>query len=275
MAKEEDYPEGCHRGKGKMLVLVALLIAVGMLGSAYILSTGNYAPTVNVAGSIPDHAISVSGTATQKVTPDLLQIQLKVQTEATDAKTSETKNAGVSSALLAKLKELGLDEKSVQTISYSMDPIATSDYVCSDKMMSSNCHYEYTTTGYQTTHTFNVDVEQLDKGGSIIDAATAIGTNETFVDYITFTLKDATKKSLETALLTQAAAAAKAKATAVASGMGVSVGNVLSASESYSYPVYNNYAYSGKASDYAAVPTQLSPGQLDVSATVSAAYAVK
>ncbi|MFN7990802.1 MAG: SIMPL domain-containing protein [Candidatus Micrarchaeia archaeon] len=282
---KDDEMMMAHQGKGMMLVIAALLLAVGMLGSAYLLSKGDYAPKVNVTGgpsspnvyvsSTPtDHVISVSATATKKAAPDLLNLALRVQTDSGTAKKAQQDNAAVSADLRSRLKALGIADSDIQTVSYSVDPVYDSQYICDKGGM--NCHYTSKVTGYRTTHSLNVRLTDLTKGGDVIDAAASAGTNQTFVDYVQFTLKDETKAAIEKSLLQDASAMAKSKAQSIAAGVGVSLGKILSASESFSYPVpYYTKNYMMAAADSAPVPpTQLSPGQVDVSAVVSASFEI-
>ncbi len=286
MAKEEEDAAPMYPGrKGPFVIVAALFLALGMLGSAYLISQANFAPQVNVTGgpaypnvyvssTPPDHAISVSATAEQKVAPDLLVIQLRVQTESQNAKESQSENAAVTADLLTKLKAQGLTDQDIQTVSYSVNPEYNSAYVCDRN--GYNCHYDSNLTGYSTVNTLSVQVYDLTKGGDIIDAAATAGTNQTFTDYVQFTLKDSTERSLEKSLLQNASTEAKSKAQSIASGLGVSLGNVLSASESYSYyPTYYKNAIAMESAG-AGVPvaTQLSPGQVSVSATVSTSFAI-
>jgi len=281
--KDDECCRGPCGGKGMMIVLAALLLAVGMMGGAYLLSKGDYAPKVDLSGfkSTPnvyvtpnptEHAISVSASATKKVAPDLLEIQLRVQTESKNAKDSQDENARVKAILMEKLKALGVADTSIQTTSYNVEPVYDSHYTCDKDDM--NCHWDSTLTGYQTVHVLNVDVEALDKGGAIVDAASEAGTNETFVDSTSYTLKEETKSEMAKTLLQEASAAAKAKAQRIADGLSVTLGKVLSASENSYYPTpyYNSYKSMDAAA--AAAPTQLSPGQVDMSVSVSVSYEV-
>jgi len=281
---KDDVGMCCSSDCGKFAVVAALLLAVGIMGGGYLLAQGDYASKLNVTGgpsypnvyvsSTPaEHAISVSATASQKVAPDLLNIQVRVQTESANAKESQEDNADVSAVLKSKLKALGLEDTSIQTVSYSVDPIYDSTYSC-DKS-GYNCHYDSRLTGYRTSHTLNVELTDLDKGGDVVDAAASAGTNQTFVDYVQFTLKDATRRAVEKSLLKTASEEAKSKAEGIAQGLGVSVGKVLSASQSNSYyPVYYRAMSYDMAEGAAAPKTSLSPGQVDVSATVSTSFEV-
>jgi uncharacterized protein YggE len=287
MAKNDEPEEAMRypprRGMA-MMIVPAVLIMVGMLGGAYLLSLGNYAPNVNVNGGPtnpniyvssqpPQHVVSVSATVTQNVAPDLLLVYARVRTEATTAKASQSDNAVVVADLLPKLKALGLADSDIQTTAYSVDPVYNSSYVCDKSGM--NCRYESSITGYTTTQGLLLNVKQLDKGGDVIDAASTAGENQTFVDSVSFTLQDATRASLEKALLKNASTESKAKAQNIADGLGVSLGKVLSASESYSYypQPYYDYKVMDMAGQASSVPpTQLSSGQVDVSVTVSTSF---
>ncbi|MEW6748756.1 MAG: SIMPL domain-containing protein [Candidatus Micrarchaeota archaeon] len=282
MAKEntEAMPQ-----RGFMLVAAALFMMVGMLGSAYMLAQVDYSPTVNVEGgptnptvyvssTPPDHAISVSATASEKVAPDLLNLQLRVQTDSSNAAESQSENAQVTAELKTELEKLGLEDKAIQTTSYNVYPVYDSEYVCDG---GNKCRWDSVLTGYRTVHSLNVEVTQLDMGGEIIDAASTAGVNQTFVDYVDFTLKPETRRTLEKALLKEASAETRSKAQEIASGLGVAIGSPLTVSESFSYPYYPAYrggVYMAEAADYAA-PTSLSPGQVEVSATVSTSFAIQ
>lgn len=272
-------------GKGSMVVLAAVILSLGMLGCSYLLAQGDYAPKVNVTGgpaypnvyvssTPPTHAISVSASASQRVDPDLLEMQFRVQTEDVNAKQSQSENAAVVAELKSNLKALGVDDKDIRTASYNVYPVYKSEYMC-DKA-GGGCHYESTLTGYRTIHYLGLRVTDLAKGGDMIDAASDAGENQTFVDYVQFTLKDESRRALEKSLLQNASAEAKSKAQSIAAGMGVSVGRPLSASESYSYyPYQPMYRSALMAEDMAGAPsTELSQGQVEVSVSVSSSYEI-
>jgi uncharacterized protein YggE len=268
---------------GGPLLVAALLIALGMIGGSYLLAQGDYAPKVDVSdiatypsvyvsSTPPEHVISVSATASEEVSPDLLMIQLRVQTEAKNAKQSQADNADVTAQVMGELEKLGISDEEIQTTYYRVEPVRKNVRHCDDEV---NCWWESVVTGYRTTHALTVSLTNLDIGGDVVDSATAVGTNQTFVDYISFTLQDETRREIEKSLLEEAAEKATAKAGNIASGLGVSVGKPLSASESVSYPYYYDYYRGGVAYEAAAVPsTEFAAGEIEVSATVSASFEI-
>lgn len=279
MGKEEGC---CTYDCGKMVVIAALLLAIGMVGASYLLSQGDYAPNVDV-GNItsmpnvyvssqpPEHTLSVSASASDRVSPDLLLVQLRVQTEDRNAKEAQSENADVTADLRTKLEALGIQDSDIQTTSYSVEPVYESTQQCDAS--GYNCRWDSKLTGYRAVHQLTVRLTDLDKGGEVIDAAATAGTNQTFTDYVSFTLKDETRRNVERSLLQNASSEAGAKARSIASGLGTTLGKVTSASESYSYYPYDyRGGYAMEAAS--AAPTVLSPGEVEVSMSVSVQYEI-
>ncbi|MFH1394079.1 MAG: SIMPL domain-containing protein [Candidatus Micrarchaeota archaeon] len=296
MAKEKmDF--AYHHNSG--MLIGKLILALALLGSAYMISMGigSYQPgDVYVSSSPAEHTIDVSSTATTEVEPDLLVVQLRVESEARTAGASQEANAEDVDAVKAAIMALGIPEKNIKTTSYGVDVKEESHYICvntsrpyidesgmygapepapydSYAYEGTDCYWDYVMVGYETRHVLSVEVEALDRGGDVIDAAIKAGATE--IDYISFTLKPETQKALEKSLLRQASADAKSKASEIAGGLGMSLGNAVSAGESanyyYDYPRYDNYAYAMEAGA-AAPKTSVSPGQVTVSATVYASF---
>ena len=73
---------------------------------------------INNTGNV----ISVNSKETVSVVPDIAQIVYSVRTEDTTAAACQQKNAESVSSVIARLKELGVEEKSIQTSDYYMIP---------------------------------------------------------------------------------------------------------------------------------------------------------
>ena len=269
----------------KGMIIAALLIALALFGGAFMLSqtpakiqVSNLSSTPNVyVSSAPiEHVISVTGTSTKVVSPDLLQISMRVTTTSESARTSQSDNAQVFATLKAKLLAAGLTETDIKTVYYSVSPIYKSVYKCPRTGSTVDCFYDSELDGYTTTHNIQLRVTNLNKGGELIDLASSAGTNQTFVDGIYFTLKDETKKSIETELLSLASADSLVKAQRLASGTGSTVGKLLAISESYNYnypqPYYSRDSFA--AVSEASAPTSVSGGTTSVSVSVSAQYQI-
>lgn len=237
------------------------ILAVIMLVGFYFITTQIQAPEVNVSTYPETHAIYTSGTSSTKVDPDLLLITLGVETKETTAAGSQSENAKLMDAVKTAIKAQGLTDSDIQTTQFSVQPV------------QEKINDQYVITGYRTTHLVTLNIENLDNGGKILDAASTAGANR--IDTISFTLKQATTRSLQEQQLGIAAADAKTRAQKIASGLGQSIGKVVSASENFYYaPTTRSFdgAYEIAAPS---AQTGLSSGQIEVGATVSVSFEVK
>ncbi len=270
--------EKCTHGHLVPLVIIVL----GLLGAAYIISTSAEAPVINleenpniyVSSTPPEHTIDVSATATDYVDPDLLVLSFTIENEEDDATDSQTETASEMNAVKTALAGFGIKDEDIKTTRYSVDVVKTSHYICRNETSKTDCYYDYVITGYRTTHSIQVNVYNLDQGGDILDAAAGAGAE---VDSISFTLKPETRDEINNQLLEEASGKAKTKAASIAKGLGAAVGDVFSASSGYDYyPVYRSYdmAYA-EAGSAPAPSTELSGGQIEVTASVSASFEIQ
>jgi len=263
-------------------VVNVIILAIAILGGAYLLSTSAEAPIINleenpniyVSSTPPEHTIDVSATATDYVDPDMLILSFTVENEAEDATESQTQTASEINAVKAALTGFGIKDEDIKTTRYSVDLVRESHYICENETSKTDCHYEYVITGYKTTHSVQANVYNLDQGGDIVDAAAGAGAE---VDYISFTLKPETRDTVNNQLLEEASAKAKTKAASIATGLGVTVGDAFSASTGYEYyPDYRSYdVMYAEAGSAPAPTTELSGGQIEVTASVSASFEIQ
>lgn len=209
--------------------------------------------------------ISVSGTIAKTASPELAYVTVSVQTLDKSASKSQSDNAVIATRVMDALKGAGIAADDIETASYSVNE----EFQWNESLRKSE------SVGYRTTNSITVTVRDLDKVGSTIDAAVQAGANS--VSGVSFGLTKQTQSALKTAALKEAAENAKEKAQSIASGLGIGVGQVYSASESSSYitPYYaRNYAMdSAGASE--SVPTPVTPGDIEFSATVSVQFEIQ
>ncbi len=160
------------------------------------------------------NTISVQGTSSIEVTPDQASITFSVLTSAQTADSARSENALTVTKLKLQLTELGIEEDSMKTTQYSMQPL----YKYDDKGQNPEL------TGYQVIHDISVVVKDLALTGRVIDTALTAGANK--VEDIRFQKKD--QSSLETKILALAAKDAQVKAEAIATALGKQVINVIS-----------------------------------------------
>jgi uncharacterized protein YggE len=136
------------------------------------------------------------------------------------------------------------------------------------------CERDCNITGYKTTHTLTVATGKTTDGGKMVEAALN-ATNNAKIDYIYFSIKEATRVNVESELQASAAAAAKSKAENIAKGLGAKLGKIVSINPDYYYP-YPMYAY-GEAggvtsSDATNVPTEIFPTDTTMSSSMTVVY---
>jgi uncharacterized protein YggE len=218
---------------------------------------------VDSSGTAPEHTISVSGTGTVTLMPDVADLQLGVLTSRPTVKAAQADAAVAMTRILAALKALGIDDKDIQTSNVSLQP--TYDY--SSGMNPPRI------TGFQMSNSVTVTIRDLDKLGDAIDNSLAAGA--TSLDGVTFRVNDET--SAEAQARQAAMTEARSKADTLAAVAGISIAGVASIAETSApiqYPI--NYTLGGaSAPDVAKVATPIQAGTTDVTITVAVVYLIQ
>lgn len=260
------------------VVMASLVLGIALVAGFYTLGSLSEPAKVDVSGIEyeQENAIQTSATATSYLSPDLLTISFRIETESESADDAQSENAAKTEAVIDALKSKGIREEDIKTVYYNIDIERVSHYICRNTTEGSDCYWDYIPRGYSTTHMISVEVEDIEQGGAVADTIMDAGATE--IDYISFSLKDETRKEAEKELLEDAAGKSKEKAGKIALGLGVALGKPLSAGESaqyyydYSTP-YRTYGYTMAAE---AVPeTSFAPGEIKVSATVYTSFSIE
>lgn len=262
-----------------VVVTLSLLVAVNDQRQAvYVSNNGNklsLAPFADsllggsawAAETVTDKTLFVSGSATASASPDKVTIQFSVVTDDDSAQVSQQENADKTAAVRAALIAKGIAASDIETTGYSLYRLTDYNYQTGATINK----------GYRTTNSMQVELSDISEAGSVIDAAVSGGANG--VDGVYFGLSDAKTQELSMQALEAAGKNAKDKADAVATGLGVSVTRLMSATEGYTYvpTIYRNYALDSAKAEGAgssAAPTDVTPGDISVTATVSAVFEI-
>lgn len=220
------------------------------------------------SSSISDvNSISVNSSEKVTVVPDIAQVEYSVRTEAGDAAACQQKNTESVSQVIELLKSLNIDEASIQTSDYYMNPV-----------------YNYSgntarVTGYEAVATLTVSDLPIDVLDEILSQSVSNGINT--IRSITY---QASKydESYQQAL-TAAVESAHQKAQALADAAGCQVGSVINIRETsgYSEARYSDYALTNR---YAAAKQEMSmamedsagimPGEIQVEASIVVEYQI-
>jgi len=202
-------------------------------------------------------SISVSGTGTASAVPDVVDIQMGVDTADSDPVAAGDQNSEKMNAIIAVLGEMGIAETDIQTINYSM---WVEDVYDRDNQPTG-------AKRYRVTNQVNIRLRDLSQIGTLIEEATNMGA--TYVSGITFGVAETTE--LEQAALDNAIDNAQGKAAWMASKMEANLGPVVNVIEGglYSSPMPMAAESMGQGGG-GEVP--ISQGQFSMTAQVQVTY---
>ena len=231
-------------------ILAILALAVSACGPT----------TVNQAAPVTPRTLNVSGLGVVYLTPDIVYINIGVNTQRENAAEAVEVNKGQTNAVIAAIKESGVEEKDIRTTNFSI---------------WSNPQYDpagqITGTTYSVDNTVNVTVRDLENLGDLLDAAVNAGAINIYS--IQFDVEDKAEATKEAR--TKAVEDAKLEAQELAETAGVSLVDIQTINyyESNPTPYFEGKGGGGGAAMESAVPIQ--PGQLAISVTVNVTYTIK
>lgn len=239
---------------GAMMLSAALFF--GSVGTGA-LST----PVAKAADQVKRDYVSVSGTGTVEVEPDIAYVSLGVVSRGKTAAEAQTQNA----AAFDKVKKLLSDtfkiqDKDIKTVDFSVQPQYQYKENTEPKIVA-----------YEANHMVVVNVRDLTKVGKLVDEASKAGANR--INNIRFDVEN--KENSEAQALEKAVANARKKAEAIAKASGRQLGIVISVTEggsSYN-PIYMNEPLMAK--DMASAESAPQAGQVKLSESVQVEFELK
>jgi len=237
--------------KTKSIFVAALALIALVLGAC--------APA---AGNPAVRSISVSGSGTAYLVPDIAYIYVGVHTEKPTASEAVTENTSQTEKMIQALTDFGIDAKDIRTTNFSIWPMDKYDPLSGAPTGEK---------AYSVDNTVYVTIRDLDKLGDLLDTVVTAGANT--VNSIQFDVADK-DEALKQARADAVKNAAK-QAQELADAAGVSLGEIQSIGfyDSAPYPVFDGKGGGGVAAEAAAVPIQ--PGQLTFTVTVNVTYELK
>ncbi len=186
--------------------------------------------------------------------PDVVSVQLAVDTRARTASRAGQDNADRMAAVRKALRDLGLADSAITTAYYQIH------FEMSGSQMRD--------TLYVASNAVRVETKQLDLVSRIVDTALEAGaTTVSGLSYSASDTRDATRQALAAAVRD-----ARAQAEAVATAAGGTLGALIemSAQQNRPGPVpYMQVRLTGRSEG---AETPLMPGEITISATVSARW---
>jgi uncharacterized protein YggE len=242
----EDRLAGCRLRPAALALIttVAVFFQTAALGAL-------------AAGAAEAPTIVVTGSGDVSAAPDRAAVNLGAVAEAKQAIEAQKQLNQIMQRVVKDIKALGIADEKIHTDRLSLYPVYSNPGRKTDQEAEAP-----RIVGYRATNTVRVQVDDLDRVGSVIDAGITAGANQ--LANLSFELRDDGKYRQEALKL--ATQEARVKAAAIAAAMDLQLGEVVEIREEGArmpYPTERKYAAPASAG------TPIQPGQIEVSAGVS------
>jgi uncharacterized protein YggE len=251
-----------------IIVAFAMVLTAG-LGAIWL--WGQFAPSVE-AQSVeaselsPAQTITVVGTGSASVEPDIARTSIGVETYGETVAEAVDANSELMTSILTALEAAGIDGKDIQTSGYSINMERYPEP--QPRVISTEEGDEGNQPQYRVSNMLNVTIRDLDSVSDVLDAAIEAGANSIWG--VNFALEDMSEA--QAGAREDAVADAASRASALAELGGVELGPIMSISEVIGGGAVPMAVTVEKAVASGAGP--ISPGELEVSYQVQVVYFV-
>jgi uncharacterized protein YggE len=211
----------------------------------------------------PRPTISVSAMAEVSADPDQAVVRLGAIAEAAEAAAAQMELNAIMQKVIAAVTAAGVESRAMRTDSLSLSPVYRPPNPREPQPQ------EPRISGYQAQNVVTIELDDITKVGAVIDAAIGAGANR--LEGVTFGLRNGSAARAQAPEQAVMEARTQAETIAAAAGMRIQGVASITASGSYTRPPMPLQARAFAAE--AATPVQ--PGQVDVSASVTASYFIE
>lgn len=255
-------------------VRVALTSVLVLLALFLLVSTINTASNLGRSGQPATDTITVNGTGEATMIPDIAKISFTIQNTAATVPEANDKTNKQGNEVIAYLKQQGIKETDIRTLSYSVNPQYSYPNPCPPGSACPTYSGSPKITGYQAMHSIQVTIRDTKNAGTIL---AGLATHQVQnVSGPEFTLDDSNAGYL--AARAKAIDDAKAQARQLADQLGVRLGKIVNFSESSGgYPrpmMYEAYGKGAATADSVATPS-IQTGENTYNASVSVTYEIR
>ena len=217
------------------------------------------APAAAQEPAEPTRRIRVEGRGEASATPDLARLRIGVTARAPDAAEAARAASRRAEAVIAALREAGIEGQDLQTAEIALHPVRNRP----------EPGQAATIEGYEARNALSVTLRALDRLGEVIDAAVAAGADDLGAVRFDLSERDAILAEARRAAVADAEAAARLLAEAA----GVGLGPLLDLSLGAAGVPAPRFAMRAEMAADASTPVE--PGALTAEAVVSAVYAME
>ncbi len=213
--------------------------------------------------------IVVTGIGLQNIPADTGIVHLGIEARGKTVAAAREDAAQAMTKVRDAIKALGIAEKDIVTSYFNIQPETVWVEVKDDL----GTHGQPRIIGYVVTNQVEVTVKKIDDVGKVVDAAAEKGGDLIRINSISFTVGDPGAYAISMREL--AAQDAKAKAEIYAKAMGVKLGALVYLTEQQSSaPVVQKDLAYARAAMAESAPTPISPGEIDLSTTITAVFSI-
>jgi len=234
------------------------MILLGIVMVLVLSACASSAGATSEGVTLPNRTVSVTGTGQVYLTPDVAYINIGVHTEAETVTDAISQNNSQASAVASSLKELGVEDKDIQTSAFNVYPTQVYSPMG-----------EITGTKYVVDNTVMVTVRNLSGLGNLLDVVVRSGANT--INSISFDVLDKTQATTDARKL--ALDNAKAQALEIVTAAGVELGDIQTISITNSYSGTTPRYDMVKEESGSTVP--ISTGQILLTAEAYITYTLK
>lgn len=262
-----------HENFWKVASLVGIVLTLFLVVSSLkVIKSINYVGKGDMINTI-----SVSGKGEVMTKPDIATFSFSITETANTVAQAQTKATTKGDAALKAIRDQGVEDKDIQTVSYTINPHYEYQTEYCPPSMSACRPGKSVLTGYDVSQTVQVKVRDLNKAGAIFSSIGALGVQN--VNGLDFSVdKPETVKSEARA---KAISDAQAKAKVLAGQLGVKIVRITGFYENgdYGYPVYGkggmDMAVAQAVPNVSAPAPELPAGEQKVVSNVTLTYEIR
>ena len=248
---------------------IGALISIIILAISSLVFANTYSKSIEPSSY---RSFSVSGEGKVVAIPDVAQFSFSIITEGgKDIAVLQQENTQKANHAIALLKDSGVEDKDIKTVSYSLQP-RYQYFSCpvGKNSIAKPCPPPEI-VGYSISQTVSVKIRDFEKTGEILSGIVQNGVNS--VSELSFTIDDRTE--IENQARQEAIVIAINKAESIAQAGNFNLGKILSINEN-SFPVFNQYKTLGiGGSEDAAFSPTIEPGSQEVIVGVTISYEIR
>ncbi|MGC9309242.1 MAG: SIMPL domain-containing protein [Candidatus Nanoarchaeia archaeon] len=211
----------------------------------------------------PTNTLTATGESEIDVEPELVHLNLVIETINDSAQEARDKNAELLDDLIISLIKLGYDREDIETEQFSVNP-----------------EYEWDNgrelVGYKARHAISLKVDVGEDIGDAIDAGVDAGA---YVNYINYELTKETENQYKAEAIKLATQDARNKAEAMADGLNAHLSGIYQVRNSnFYYHPWTVYSYTGmedNALEAKQATTSIQPSDRQISARIEVVYKLR